>query len=611
MSSRFPLRRRLLMSVLTPGVAAALVAGGTPLVTAPASAVPTLPSLGCAETVAAPVSNLTDVAIPDLGILPAVSTINLPADGIISWLRVRTDIAHTNPGDLLVTLTSPLGDVLTLTSGNGGANDNVFDGTWWDDDAGETVAPGSAAEASYANNVVQSLLAPEEALANLRGQAITGQWTLTVLDQLPNLSTGTVEGWAIEYATRDGGAPNVVTSSSGVLPGAVVPAGATQTFTYPVTDAMPGSVEDVAADLDVSGDAKDVLATLTSPGGTVVTLTNGNGGLVDSFLGGTTFADVGGLVAGPVSDLLSTLLGRVALVAPQEPLSGLLGEATSGNWVLELKNLGGVPLTLNGWGLDLTSSSCGLDGLLTQVTSVPNSLPVGTTFTYAVQAVNTRLAPITGGALGIQLPAGLELVSVISTLGSCTGLDCLLGTLAPGATATVVYVLKAVTEGVKTVTVTLNHLVTDSSPLDNIVSFVTNVTQAAPGGSGGGNGAGGSTAPDTTAPSLMMLLGKDRLAKVSKKGVLAALAWTEAGRMTLKVKLPGKVAKRLKLPTLVGKRTVVTTKAGTTKIRLKLTKKAAKKLTKSTKPVRIVVKGQLRDATGNTGKSSAGATFRR
>ena len=146
---------------------------------------------------------------------------------------------------------------------------------------------------------------------------------------------------------------------------------------------MPGSVEDVAADLDITGDAGDVLATLTSPAGTVVTLTNGNGGVTYAFFGGTTFADVGGLVSGPVSDLLATLLGHVALVAPQEPLSALLGEPTSGLWTLEITNLSGVPLTLNGWGLDLTGSTCGLDAALTQLTQIPSNLAAGSVFTYA------------------------------------------------------------------------------------------------------------------------------------------------------------------------------------------------------------------------------------
>ena len=124
MSTR--LRRTLSASLIT----GALVLAGTPLLaTAPASAVPTLPSLGCVVNATQSLTNPADVAIPDLAVLPATSTITAPADGVISWLRVRTDITHTNPSDLLVTLTSPLGDVLTLTSANGGSADNVFNGT--------------------------------------------------------------------------------------------------------------------------------------------------------------------------------------------------------------------------------------------------------------------------------------------------------------------------------------------------------------------------------------------------------------------------------------------------------------------------------------------------
>lgn len=221
---------------------------------------------------------------------------------------------------------------------------------------------------------------------------------------------------------------------------------------------------------------------------------------------------------------------------------------------------------------------------------------------------NDRLAPITGGQLGLALPQGLELVSVTSTLGSCAaGLTCVLGTLAPGAHAVVVYVLKAITDGVKNVTLTLSHLGLDALPLNNLLSFVTNVAPAAPSGGGGAS----TPAKDTTAPGLVMLLGKDKLKTIAKRGVLTVLGGTEAGKLTLKVKLPAKVAKRLKLPRLIGTRTVVLTKATTAKLRVKLTKKAAKKLAKASKAVRIVVKGRLSDAAGNTGRATAGSTFKR
>jgi hypothetical protein len=76
------------------------------------------------------------------------------------------------------------------------------------------------------------------------------------------------------------------------------------------------------------------------------------------------------------------------------------------------------------------------------------------------------------------------------------------------------------------------------------------------------------------------------------------------------VKLPGKVAKKLKLPRVIGKRTIVTSKAGTAKVRVKISKKAAKKLLKAHQQVRLVVKGQIRDAAGNLGKASAGGTYK-
>jgi hypothetical protein len=47
------------------------------------------------------------------------------------------------------------------------------------------------------------------------------------------------------------------------------------------------------------------------------------------------------------------------------------------------------------------------------------------------------------------------------------------------------------------------------------------------------------------------------------------------------VKLPGKVATKLKLPRDIGKRTIVTSKAGTAKVRVTISTKAAKKLPKA------------------------------
>ena len=596
--------RALLRPLSVPVLAGALVLAGAPLAPSPASAlVPTVPGVGCVVNAVQTATSTTVVPIPDINLpaLPvfsATSTLPVDAAGALAWLRVRTDITHTNPADLLVTLTSPLGDVLTLTSGNGGGSDNVFNGTWWDDDAGETAGPGSAAEASYQNGVTETPLAPEVALANLRGQDVAGNWVLTVTDRVFGGGSGSIQGWAIEYATRSGAAPDTRTVASGPLTGGTIPAGQTRSFTYTSSMPGPGNVDDVAAGLDIAGQAGSVLATLTSPAGNVVTLTNGNGGLLSSFLGGTHFDDLSGLTTGPIADLVTQLLGRIPLAAPQEPLSSLIGEGTAGLWTLNVTNLGGLPLTLNDWNLGLTSSTCGLDGALTSLTQLPATLPLGSTFAYAVAATNNRLAPLTGGQLGLVLPKGLELVSVTSTLGSCAGLTCLLGTLLPGAEAIVVYVLKVVGDGVQNIVLTLSSLGGDAVPANNVLRTSSTVTPAT------------SPAKDTVAPSLVLMLGKDKLRTMAKKGVLSAAGWTEGGRLTLTVRLPAKVAKKLKLPKVIGKRVMTTTKAGTAKLRLTISKKAGKLLLRSNKKVRIIVKGQLEDAAGNVGKASAGAAYK-
>jgi hypothetical protein len=48
---------------------------------------------------------------------------------------VTTFLQHASSQDLDVTITSPSGTVVTLTTDNGGTNANVFNGTTWNDKA--------------------------------------------------------------------------------------------------------------------------------------------------------------------------------------------------------------------------------------------------------------------------------------------------------------------------------------------------------------------------------------------------------------------------------------------------------------------------------------------
>ena len=92
-------------------------------------------------------------------------------------VNVRTFIAHTFAADVDMTVVSPAGTVVTLTTDNGAGNDNVFDGTLWDDQANPggqvpyTTNAGIVTDNPYVNGVVASPLAPEEPLPALLAKA--------------------------------------------------------------------------------------------------------------------------------------------------------------------------------------------------------------------------------------------------------------------------------------------------------------------------------------------------------------------------------------------------------------------------------------------------------
>ena len=90
---------------------------------------------GCAGTTTT-FTNSTPVPIPSVG--TPVITSQITVSGVDSYLwdlDVQTFITHTFCADLDITLTSPAGRVVTLTTDNGSSRDNLFNGTVWDDQA--------------------------------------------------------------------------------------------------------------------------------------------------------------------------------------------------------------------------------------------------------------------------------------------------------------------------------------------------------------------------------------------------------------------------------------------------------------------------------------------
>ena len=165
--------RRVSATALAGLVLAALA---VPALSSPAAAVTPAAEPGC--TVAAPVTQTSsDVeAITDGSTVG--TSVTVAETGRVAWVRVQTHITHTYPEDLEVTLIGPSGHRVVLTNYIGGSSDDAFDGTWWEDDAGDTNPPGSGYQAVYTDGVARPVLAPMPALrgraARLRPRRVSG-----------------------------------------------------------------------------------------------------------------------------------------------------------------------------------------------------------------------------------------------------------------------------------------------------------------------------------------------------------------------------------------------------------------------------------------------------
>ncbi len=101
---------------------------------------------------------------------------------------------------------SPAGTIVTLTTDNGAGNDNVWNGTLWDDDANPlgqvpyTTNNGLVTDHAYTNAVLASPLVPEEAMAAFIGENPNGTWTITISDDLTG-DGGSLASWTLDIDT--------------------------------------------------------------------------------------------------------------------------------------------------------------------------------------------------------------------------------------------------------------------------------------------------------------------------------------------------------------------------------------------------------------------------
>ncbi|HET6204482.1 MAG TPA: proprotein convertase P-domain-containing protein [Planctomycetota bacterium] len=309
-------------------------------------AAPSLPALQSPAGGGASYTNSTPVTILDVSTVSSSITVS-GAFPFLLDVNLRTFITHTFAADLDITLTSPSGTVVTITTDNGSGNDNVFNGTVWDDDGGVPVT-----DATFTNGVVKPLLAPEEAFGALQGEDPNGLWTLTITDDL-GADVGTLHKWTLSIATLDG-APVATTTGVNTITPVAIPDAGTVTATLDVSGAPP-----FLLDLDLTTflthtNAADLDLTLTSPEGTVVTITTDNGGTNDDVFNGTVWDD-GGVT--PVTDAVYADGVTATPLVPEEAFGAFVGEDPNGTWTLTITDDTALETgSLDSWELSIAST---------------------------------------------------------------------------------------------------------------------------------------------------------------------------------------------------------------------------------------------------------------
>jgi len=124
----------------------------------------------------------------DNGAANTVSSTFTIVDGVeISDVNILLDITHTWTNDLTLTITSPAGTVVELTSINGGSGDN-YTNTLFDDEAATSITSGSP---PFTGTFI-----PEQALSAFDGESSLGDWTLTVIDGAGG-DGGALNSWTV------------------------------------------------------------------------------------------------------------------------------------------------------------------------------------------------------------------------------------------------------------------------------------------------------------------------------------------------------------------------------------------------------------------------------
>jgi len=263
------------------------------------------------------------------------------------------------------------------------------------------------------------------------------------------------------------------------------PAGVSSTATVA---GVPGMITNVSVNIDTTHTwVGDLIYTLTSPGGTPITLLDqpgvpalsafgcNNNDVVATFADGQP--DPEGICSG-AGQGTSSDPWPVTMAAPVTALSTLNGEDANGVWTLTVSdNAAGDTGTLNNWELVITPAATGTcnvcpsnaDVSLTKTAAAPSPLSLGDMITYTLTASNAGPGDAVGAVITDTLPANVAYVS--NTCGAAFAAPTLtwtlMGDLANGASATCDIVTTVSMVGAITNTASIATTTNDPNPANN------------------------------------------------------------------------------------------------------------------------------------------------
>jgi len=279
-------------------------------------------------------STATPIPIPDVSNITDTVVIGGLGTQIFD-VDLTLAISHTYAADLDITLTSPAGTVVDVTSDNGGGNDDVFNGTLFDDESANSVLT-----YAYTNGVAAPDLRPEQGLnVTLRGENPNGVWTLSVTDDL-GADVGTLNSWSLSVTdgvvvSIPGSFGTPVNFSTGPIS---IPILDNTVSTAPLlVSGGSTSLARVQAYVEITHTWNaDLLITLQSPLGTVETLSNLRGGGNDDVFNGTLFDKAS---SNPIETYVFTNGVAAPDLRPEGDLDGFAGEDSNGTWNLIVSDL--------------------------------------------------------------------------------------------------------------------------------------------------------------------------------------------------------------------------------------------------------------------------------